>query len=65
MGVYLFVILLFNFGTFLLVANCKCKGAQDPGLRITILVQFCKLSSHWRMNDGSNQAPIGRKNVWF
>ena len=26
------------------------KGAQDPGLRITILVQFCKLSSHWRMN---------------
>ena len=26
------------------------KGAQDPGLRITILVQFCKLSSYWRMN---------------
>ena len=26
------------------------KGAQDPGLRITILVQLCKLSSHWRMN---------------
>jgi hypothetical protein len=25
------------------------KGAQDPGLRITILVQFCMLSSHCTM----------------
>ena len=35
-------------------ASLQIKGAQDPGLRITTLVQFCKFSSHWRMNDGSN-----------
>ena len=43
----------------------KIKGAQDPGLRITTLVQFCKLSSHWRMNDGSNLSSHWSKNVWF
>ena len=41
------------------------KGAQDPGLRITTLVQFCKLLSHWRMNDGSNLSSHWSKNVWF
>ena len=30
------------------------KGAQDLGLRISTLVQFRKLWSHWRKNDGSN-----------
>ena len=35
-------------------ASLQIKGAQDPGLWITTLVQFCKFSSHWRMNDGSN-----------
>ena len=32
----------------------KRKGAQDLGLRISTLVQFRKLWSHWRKNDGSN-----------
>ena len=30
------------------------KGTQHPGMWIATLVQFCKLSSHQRKNDGSN-----------
>ena len=32
----------------------KHKGAQDPGLRMSTLVQFRKLWSHWRKYVGSN-----------
>ena len=36
------------------VKQSMCKGAQDSGLRMSTLVQFRKLWSHWRKNDGSN-----------
>ena len=49
------------------------QGAQDPGQRISTPIQFFKLWSHWRKNDGSNLGSLwwkyrlsicAKPNIW-